>query len=85
MKALLVVEDDAIADAVRYYLQPLGLDVIRYRDPLKALDNLDEINPDAVIMSARDFPRHWKTIVVNLRATRPKSACKRGNQGRSHR
>jgi len=75
MKALIVVEDDAVADAVRYYLQPLGLDVIRYRDPLKALDNLDEICPDAVIMSGRDFPRHWKTIVVNLRASRPKSAC----------
>jgi hypothetical protein len=75
MKALLVVEDDAIADIVRFYIQPLGLDVIRYRDPIKALDNLDEIAPDAVIMSARDFPRHWKTIVVDIRASRPKSAC----------
>ncbi len=26
-------------------------------------------------MSARDFPRHWKAIVVDLRASRPKSAC----------
>lgn len=75
MKALIVVEDDAVADIVRFYLQPLGLDVIRYRDPLKALDNLDEIMPDAVVMSARDFPRHWKAIVVDLRAARPKSAC----------
>ncbi len=75
MKALIVVEDDAVADVVRFYLQPLGLDVIRYRDPLKALDNIEEIMPDAVIMSARDFPRHWKAIVVGLRAARPKSAC----------
>ncbi|MBN2874657.1 MAG: PilZ domain-containing protein, partial [Spirochaetales bacterium] len=75
MKALLVVEDDSVAEIVQYYLQPLGLDVIRYHDPLKALDNLDEILPDAVVMSARDFPRHWKTLVVNLRASRPKSAC----------
>jgi CheY-like chemotaxis protein len=75
MKALIVVEDDAVADVVRFYLQPLGLDVIRYRDPLKALDNLDEISPDAVVMSARDFPRHWKAIVVGIRATKPKSAC----------
>lgn len=75
MKALIVVEDDAVADVVKLYLQPLGLDVIRYRDPLKALDNLDEISPDAVVMSARDFPRHWKPIVVGIRATKPKSAC----------
>jgi len=75
MKALLVVEDDAIAEIVRFYIQPLGLDVIRYRDPIKALDNLDEIAPDAVIMSARDFPRHWKAIVVDIRASRPKAAC----------
>jgi len=75
MKALIVVEDDAVADIVRFYLQPLGLDVIRYRDPLKALDNLDEISPDAVVMSARDFPRHWKAIVVGIRANKPKSAC----------
>ncbi|MBU0927101.1 MAG: PilZ domain-containing protein [Spirochaetes bacterium] len=75
MKALIVVEDDAIAEIVRFYLQPLGLDVIHYKDPLKALDNLEEISPDAVVMSAKDFPRHWKTIVVDIRASRPKAAC----------
>ena len=75
MKALLVVEDDDVAEMVRCNIQPLGLDIIHYRDPIKALDNLDEIAPDAVIMSARDYPRHWKTIVVDIRAARPKAAC----------
>lgn len=75
MKAILVVEDDGVAEIVRYNLRPLGLDIIRYRDPIKALDNLDEIVPDAVIMSARDFPRHWKTLVVDLRSARPKASC----------
>jgi hypothetical protein len=75
MKALLVVEDDDLAEMVRCNVQPLGLDIIHYRDPIKALDNLDEIAPDAVIMSARDYPRHWKTIVVDIRAARPKAAC----------
>jgi hypothetical protein len=75
MKALLVVEDDDVAEMVRCNVQPLGLDIIHYRDPIKALDNLDEILPDAVIMSARDYPRHWKTIVVDIRASRPKAAC----------
>ncbi|HOX92764.1 MAG TPA: PilZ domain-containing protein, partial [Spirochaetales bacterium] len=38
-------------------------------------DNLDEICPDALVVSARDFPRHWKSLVVNLRASRPKTSC----------
>lgn len=75
MKALLVIADDAVAALAGFYIKPLGLDVIRYRDPLKALDNLDEICPDALVVSARDFPRHWKSLVVNLRANRPKTSC----------
>lgn len=75
MKALLIVENDEVAKLAAFYLRPLGLDAMRYRDPLKALDNLDEIDPDAVIISARDFPRHWKSIVVNLRSSRPKTEC----------
>ena len=53
----------------------LPIYIIRYNDPLKALDNLEEIRPDAIVMSAQDFPRHWKSIVVNIRATRPKNEC----------
>ncbi|MBN1519976.1 MAG: PilZ domain-containing protein [Spirochaetales bacterium] len=75
MKALLVVDNDVVARLASFYLRPLGLDSIRYRDPLKALDNLEEIDPDAVVMSARDFPRHWKSIVVNVRTVRPKTEC----------
>lgn len=75
MKALLVVANDDVARLAGAYLRPLGMDIIRYRDPLKALDNLEEIYPDVVVMSARDFPRHWKSIVVNIRAVRPKTAC----------
>ncbi|TFG84877.1 MAG: PilZ domain-containing protein [Spirochaetales bacterium] len=75
MKALLIVENDDIAKLAGFYLKPLGFDVIRYRDPLKALDNLEEIDPDAVIMSARDFPRHWKSIVVNIRSFHEKTDC----------
>ena len=75
MKALLVVEDDAISELIKYYIKPLGLDIIHYRDPIKALDNLEEVQPDAVIMSATDFPRHWKSIVVDIRSLKPKTKC----------
>lgn len=75
MKALLIIDDDTTSQIASFYLKPLGMDIIRYRDPLKALDNLDEILPDAIIMSARDFPRHWKPIVVNIRSQYSKSDC----------
>ena len=75
MKALLIVEDDAIADIIRFYLRPLGFDVLRYRNPLKALDNLEELEPDAIIVSARDFPRHWKPLVQVARRSWEKEKC----------
>jgi hypothetical protein len=75
MKALLLIEGDRIADLARFYLRPLGFETIRYRNPVKAIDNLEEIEPDAIVISARDFPRHWKVIAQAVRADRPKDDC----------
>ena len=72
MKALLLIESDRLADIARFYLKPLGFEVIRYRNPVKAIDNIGEINPDAVLVSARDFPRHWKVLTQMLRAEKAK-------------
>jgi hypothetical protein len=33
---------------------------VQYNHPLKALDNLAEIDPDIIIWNADDYPRHWK-------------------------
>ncbi len=75
MKALLLIENDSAADIVRFYLKRLGFESIRYRNPLKALDNLEEIEPDAIIFSARDYPRHWKVIASAVRAQKSKEQC----------
>jgi Anthranilate/para-aminobenzoate synthases component II len=75
MKALLLVESDRIADLARFYLRPLGFETLRYRNPVKAVDNLEEIDPDALVVSARDFPRHWKVIAQAIRAFRDKDEC----------
>jgi hypothetical protein len=75
MKALLLIESDRIADIARFYLKPLGFEVIRYRNPVKAIDNLAEISPDALLVSARDFPRHWKILTGMLRAEKSKDEC----------
>jgi hypothetical protein len=75
MKALLLIESDRIADIASFYLRPLGFEAIRYRNPVKAIDNLEEIDPDALVISARDFPRHWKVLSQALRAYKAKDEC----------
>jgi hypothetical protein len=75
MKALLIVDSDRISDIARFYLKPLGFEVIRYRNPVKALDNLEELGADAIIMSAKDFPRHWKVLAQAVRAEKDKDEC----------
>lgn len=75
MKALLLVEDDLKALEIEACIKPVGFEVIRYRNPLKALDNLDEIEPDAIIASALDFPRHWKIIADVVRTARDRRSC----------
>ncbi len=75
MKALLLIESDRVADIVRFYLRPLGFEAIRYRNPVKAIDNLEELEPDAIIVSARDFPRHWKVLTQTIRAEKDKNEC----------
>lgn len=68
MKALLVADTDSSVRKLSEYIRPYGFDVIRYRSAVKALDNIEEIRPDAVFISTGDFPRHWKTLVQFIRA-----------------
>ena len=75
MKILLVLENDETVNLIARYVRPLGFDVIRYYSVLKAIDNLDEVAPHAVIVSARDFPRHWKILVQFIRNGRTKEQC----------
>jgi hypothetical protein len=75
MKLLLILGSDDNYDSVSHNTEPLGFELIRYRHVLKAMDNIDEINPSAIIISARDFPRHWKILVQFVRNERPKDIC----------
>ena len=53
----------------------IPLETIHYSQALKAMDNIEEVNPDAIIISACDFPRHWKTIVQFVRQDRSRRGC----------
>jgi hypothetical protein len=68
VKTLLVIEQDNLREQVIEHLAPRGFDFIHYRNPIKALDNIEEILPDLVIFSAVDFPRHWKPFITVLRS-----------------
>ncbi|HON88585.1 MAG TPA: response regulator [Spirochaetia bacterium] len=75
MKTLLILEDKDLSTELIASLKKMGMSVIHYRDPVKALDNLPELDPDAVIMSAVDFPRHWKPIAAAIRSVKDRNSC----------
>ena len=68
MKILLVIEQDNTRDQIIEHLAPRGFDFIHYRNPIKAIDNIEEIKPDLVIFSAADYPRHWKPFITLQRS-----------------
>lgn len=67
MKLLLITSNDKTKEKVKSHFKLLGYDIIVYDNPLKALDNLYEISPQAVLFNAEDFPRHWKPFLQVLR------------------
>jgi len=75
MKLLLVFAADDNCNIISRSVRPLGFEMIRYRQVLKAMDNINEINPSAIVLSARDFPRHWKFLVQFVRAERANETC----------
>lgn len=62
MKALIISDKQEIIDTVKYFLSEKNYDIIIYRWLLKALDNIEEIQPDLIILSSSEYPRHWKTL-----------------------
>ncbi len=72
MKLLLILASDKNYEMISTYVKPLGFELIWYKHVLKAMDNIDEIDPTGIIISASDFPRHWKVLVQFVRNERPK-------------
>ena len=62
MKALVISDRKEIIDFVSPLLKNKGFDLIHYRWIIKALDNIEEIQPDVIVLSAIEYPRQWKTL-----------------------
>ena len=75
MKILLVSERDELKKYIRRNFMPRGAEIIQYYNPIKAMDNLDEVEPDVVLFSALDFPRHWKPFLIFLRDSKAREQC----------
>lgn len=63
MKALIISEDETLVSNCSNFLSSKNYDIIVYKWLLKALDNIEEIKPDLIIVSSSEYPRHWKTLV----------------------
>jgi hypothetical protein len=67
MKALVIARNDALKNLLAYHLKPLGFEVIYFSDPVKALEELERLEPEMILASAVDFPRHWKPALKMAR------------------
>jgi len=67
MILMLVKDETSWAVDLGRRLVPYGVSTVHYRNPVKALDNLQETQPSIVLFDWQDFPRHWKILVKNLR------------------
>jgi hypothetical protein len=67
MKLLLVAAGDRYLNVLGFHLRPLGFTIEHLADPVQAVARLDEIEPEAVLFHAGDYPRHWKPALKMAR------------------
>lgn len=63
MKILIISDDKEFVSKTNSYFKDNGFDTIVYKWLLKALDNIEEIQPDLILLNSSEYPRHWKTLV----------------------
>ena len=68
MKMILVAARGEQAISLGYHLKPLGFTVEHFADPVRVTERLEEIDPQAIVFDAGDFPRHWKPLLKLARA-----------------
>lgn len=66
MLAIILAEDDSFYRSVSHRTRLLKYEVLRYKDPVKLIDNLEELRPQAVIVREMDFPGHWEILAATV-------------------
>lgn len=72
MKMIYVAAAGEHAVALGYHLKPLGFTIEHYSDPVKVIENLEQLDPQAILFNAGDFPRHWKPLLRLAREKKPR-------------
>jgi DNA-binding response OmpR family regulator len=72
MKMILVAARGEQAISLGYHLKPLGFTVEHFADPVRVAQQLEEIDPQAIVFDAGDFPRHWKPLLKLAREKKPR-------------
>lgn len=62
MKAVIIAESENIIEEFSQYYKSNGYDIIVYHWLMKAMDNIEEIDPDLIFINAEEYPRHWKIL-----------------------
>ena len=68
MKALVISEDKELVKFYTDIFNENKIDVINYNWLLKAMDNVEEIKPDFIVVNSVEYPRHWKTLVQYVKS-----------------
>jgi hypothetical protein len=64
MKVLIIAESEKTVTSLKaLFKTQTGYEIISYRQLIKAMDNVEEISPTIIVISAVDFPRHWKVFM----------------------
>ncbi|MBP3710564.1 MAG: hypothetical protein J6I73_09240 [Treponema sp.] len=71
MKAIIISDDESAIKKIDACLVDAGYSTIIYRWLLKALDNVEEIAPDVILINTCDYPRHWKTFAQYAKSSMP--------------
>lgn len=66
MLVAVLAEDDSFARSVAHRIRLSGNTAVRYRDPVKLLDNIPELGCDAIVARQADFPLQWQTLAAAL-------------------
>jgi CheY-like chemotaxis protein len=75
MKLMMTLGVETVYAKLEEILKPLAIETIIYRHIQKAMDNVEEIDPDVIIIDAGAFPRHWKSFVQFIREAGQQKHC----------
>jgi hypothetical protein len=72
MKMLLVAARGDLSTTLGFHLKPMGFEIEHFSDPMTVIQRLDDLDPNAILFHAGDFPRHWKPLLSLAREKKPR-------------